>query len=257
MGRFAKLSFAQKTCVASAGRLMQTTAMVQPGARIGVATSGGMDSFVLSQVLLIRKAILPFDIELMLLHVNAGFGEDHQPLLDWAASRGLAAHAELTDIGPRAHSPENRKNSPCFFCSMLRRKRLFALCETYGLTHLALGHNADDLVSTFFMNLTQNGRADTMGPSESFFKGRLQVVRPLLFLEKSTIKTAARQWGLPVWDNPCPSAGRTKRNEIFDWVATRWAGNRKIKKNIFNGLERMVLSGQGASQGDQPIEVTK
>lgn len=242
MGRFAKLTFAQKTCVSSAGRIMQRTGMIRPGARIGVAASGGVDSFVLSQVLLIRKAIVPFDLELMLLHINPGFdGAGHQALVDWAADKGLALHAETTDIGPRAHSPENRKNSPCFFCAMLRRKRLFNLCERYNLTHLALGHNADDLVSTFFMNMTQNGRVDGLTPSEPFFGGRLQVIRPLLFLDKPTIKTAARQWGLPVWENPCPSAGRTKRDEVFDWVAQRWQGNRKIKTNIYNALERLTL----------------
>ena len=40
---------------------------------------------------------------------------------------------------------------------MLRRTRLFEVCQRYGLTHLAFGHNADDLVTTFFMNLVQNG----------------------------------------------------------------------------------------------------
>ncbi len=78
------------------------------------------------KVLIIRQAIMPFPVELMVLHVNAGFDPDsHTTLIDWCAANGLSAHAELSDFGPRAHSEENRRNSPCFYCSMLRRKTAF------------------------------------------------------------------------------------------------------------------------------------
>ncbi|MBU1248052.1 MAG: tRNA 2-thiocytidine biosynthesis protein TtcA, partial [Proteobacteria bacterium] len=147
-----KLSYAQKTCVAATGKLMQQTEMVQSGARIGIAASGGVDSFVLAKVLLIRQRIIPFPIELMALHINPGFEpESHKPLLDWCAAEGLSAHIELTDYGTMAHTEANKKASPCFLCAWNRRKRLFELCKHYGLTHLALGHNTDDLVETFFM----------------------------------------------------------------------------------------------------------
>lgn len=242
MSGFNKLSFAQKKCVSAVGMLMQKTAMAGPGARIGVAVSGGVDSFALIKTLKIRKAIVPFPIELMVLHLNPGFDpESHRPLVDWVAQEGLAAHIEATDHGPRAHSDENRKNSACFFCSMLRRKRLFDLCAEYKLTHLAFGHNADDLVVTFFMNVVQNGRVDGMSAAEDFFGGRLKVIRPALFLEKSFIKTAARQWELPVWSNPCPSAGHTRRAEIDAWVKLQTGPDKRIRQNVLNALMRYQL----------------
>ena len=42
-----KLSYAQQVCVKSAGKAMQRTGMVGPGAKVGVAVSGGVDSWVL------------------------------------------------------------------------------------------------------------------------------------------------------------------------------------------------------------------
>jgi len=113
MAGFGKLTFAQKKCVSTVGMLMQKTGMAGAGARIGVAVSGGVDSFALIKTLTIRKAILPFPIELMVLHVNPGFTpESHRPLVEWTKREGLAAHIELSDHGPRAHSDENRKTRP-------------------------------------------------------------------------------------------------------------------------------------------------
>lgn len=236
------LTYAQKVCIKSAGKAMQQTGMIHPGARIGVAVSGGMDSWVLLQVLRYRQRIVPFRFEIMALHVNPGFDpENHAPLLPWLKDNGVSAHIEVTDHGPRAHSPENKRNSPCFYCAWLRRKRLFELCAQYGMTHLAFGHNADDLVSTFMLNLFQNGRVDGMSMKESFFNGRLEVIRPLLMVEKADIARAVRQWGLPVWSNPCPSAAGTRRSEMLEHLNELCRSHKGMKQNVFNGLRRWQL----------------
>jgi tRNA(Ile)-lysidine synthase TilS/MesJ len=258
MPRPAKLTYAQKKCVTTTGLLMQRAGMLRPQARVGVAVSGGVDSLALLKTLTIRQAIVPFPFELMVLHVNPGFTPDnHLPLVGFVRELGLAAHIEMSDHGPRAHSEENTKNSTCFYCSLLRRKRLFELCRVYGLTHLALGHTADDLVTTFFMNILQNGRVEALSPCEPFFKGRLMMIRPALFLEKSLIKTAARQWGLPVFESDCPSKGATRRDSIWAWLSGQWAGNRRIKNNVFNALRRyqLGLTLQGLSSREAENEI--
>ncbi|MBI9079162.1 MAG: tRNA 2-thiocytidine biosynthesis protein TtcA [Pseudodesulfovibrio sp.] len=242
MASWGKLTFAQKKCVSATGKLMQHTGMASKGARIGVAASGGVDSFLMLKVLTIRKAIMPFPVELMALHINAGFdSQSHHPLVDWCADHKMAAHIEMTEFGPRAHSEENRRNSPCFYCSMLRRKRLFELCRDYGLTHLAFGHNADDNVVTFFMNILHNGRAEGLSVCEPFFDGKLTVIRPTILLDKNTVTRAAKQWNLPVWSNTCPSNGSTKRNEIHDWLRQTWQNDKRIKNNVFNAITRQQV----------------
>lgn len=237
-----KLTYAQKSCVTSAGKLMQQTRMIEPGSRVGVAVSGGMDSFTLLEVLIQRQAIVPFDFELMVLHVNPGFDPgNHEPLKDFVAERGLAAHMEISDHGPRAHTDENRVNSPCFFCCRERRKRLFELARTYELSHLAFGHIADDLVTTFFLNLLQAGRVEGLAMKESFFKGKLTVIRPLMWMEKSAVRRAAKAWNLPVWENPCPSAATQGRAKIMDWLGDTWRDHPEIRGNIFGALRRLQL----------------
>ena len=230
-----KLSYAQTYCVKKVGLALQRSGALQPGCRVGVAVSGGVDSFVLLKTLKIRQAIVPFKFEIMALHLNPGFDPaNHAPLVEWLAKEGVAAHIETTSFGPEAHSLVNRKRSACFFCAMQRRKRLFFLAEKYGLTRLAFGHNADDLLTTFLLNFCRTGKIRGMDINASFFDGKLFVIRPLLPVEKKCIRQAADQWGLPYWRNPCPSVGKTER-ELMNEVA------RKIN-SMLPGARRSMLS---------------
>lgn len=241
MGR-EKRSFAQEVCVKGAGKAMQRAGMLWPDCRVGVAVSGGVDSFVLLKTLKIRQGIVPFHFELMAIHLNPGFDpQSHAALLPWLAAEGIPAHVELTNHGPHAHSAENQRRSACFRCSWLRRKRLFELAAQYRLTHLALGHNADDLVSTFFLNLCRNGRVDGMSMCEPFFDGSLYLIRPLLLLEKKYIIKAARQWELPVWANACPSAGQTARSDMAQSLQNLYGLSHDARRCIFNALTRWQL----------------
>lgn len=225
-----------------AGKAMQLASMIRPHARIGVAVSGGVDSFVLLKTLIIRQRVIPFNFQIMALHLNPGFNpKSHEILLPWLKKYGIASHLELTNYGIHAHSEENLLKSPCFRCAWLRRKRLFELCNQYKLSHLAFGHNADDLVHTFFMNMCQNGRVDGLSMSEDFFSGKLRVIRPLLLVEKKFILNASRQWSLPIWANPCPSAGKSKRSQIETSLDEFYNVYKDAKRCVFNALCRWQL----------------
>ena len=96
----------------------------------------------------------------------------------------------------------------------------------------------DAAVSHFLMNLVQTGKVAGMSMNEPFFGGALQVIRPLMLISKAEIVRAARQWELPVFANPCPSAGKTKRADMMEVLDAMCAGSRVRRKNIYNGLAR-------------------
>jgi len=248
-----KYSYAQQVCVKRSGLAMQRTGAIWPHCRIGIAVSGGVDSFVLLKTMRIRQGILPFPAELMAIHLNPGFdGANHAGLLEWLGGEGIAGHIEVTDFGLRAHSPENRKNSSCFYCAWLRRKRLFDLCRQYSLTHLALGHNAEDLQTTFLLNLLRNARVQGMSINESFFGGNLRLIRPLLLVEKKYIRQAARQWNLPIWQNACPSAGKTARSGMVATMNKICGDLPSARRSLCAGLCRWQL-GLEEKDGVAPI----
>lgn len=237
-----KFHYSQEQCVRAAGKLIQNTGMLKPHARVGIAVSGGVDSSVLLKVMQLRQRITPFPFEIMAIHLNAGFDpECHAPLLSWLEQENIPRHIEVTDHGILAHSEENRTKSPCFYCAFLRRKRLFEICGEHNLTHLAFGHNADDIVSTFLLNLVQTGRIDGMSMCEPFFGGRLQVIRPLAMVEKQHIIKAAKLWDLPVFSNPCPSANTTKRTDLLSKLDCLCKDSQNGRRNVYQGIIRWQL----------------
>lgn len=238
-----KLTFAQQACVRTAGLTLHKLGALWPHCRIGVAVSGGSDSFALLKVLRLRQQILPFSIEIMAIHVNPGFaGGAPDALLPWLAKEGIAGHVEICDHGQSAHSEDNHRRSACFRCAWLRRKRLFELCSRYSLSHLALGHNADDLAETFFMNLCRNGKVQGMSMALPLFHGRLLLIRPFLMLEKRLISKAAAQWDLPVWDNCCPSAGNTERSSMRSDLDRLLSRSKGARRSVFNALARWQMN---------------
>ncbi len=183
----------------------------------------------------------PITYDLLPVHLDMGFDNGGlKPLESFFKDIGIGSfHFEETNFGTIAHGPENRGKSPCFVCSLMRRKRLFELAAAYGCNKIALGHNLDDLIETFFLNICYAGEMSTMVPKQDMFKGLITLIRPLALVEKRRIDTLANDMGIPVVHNRCPSAGKTKREEIKALLSELYARDRHIKGNIARALHHV------------------
>ena len=234
-----KFSYTYKLLNKVLGKALHTYNMIEDGDRIAVGLSGGKDSWALLWLLNERQPRVPVNYRLFPIHIDPGF--DNAPTDQMAAcvrQMGLSLHVELTDYGVQAHSPSNREN-PCFLCARLRRKRLFEIADSLGCTKLALGHNKDDLIETLFINLFYAGEMSTMMPSQPFFKGKFTVIRPLAYAEEDSLVRFAEEMDWPIRDNPCPSAGTSKRSEIKSLLQKLYRGNKKVKGNIFRAMRHV------------------
>lgn len=221
------------------GRALHRYDMIRDGDRIVVGVSGGKDSLTLAWMLKERQARVPIRYELFPVFIDPGFrGSFGRPLQKYCDSIGLSLRVEYTDFGIVGHGPENREN-PCFLCSRLRRKRLFEVAAELNCRKLALGHNRDDIIETLFLNMCYAGEISTMQPSQSFFRGRYTVIRPLAFADEGVIRRFAREQEFPEFVNPCPSAGNSKRQEIKTLLNQLYSTNRKIKGNIFRSMSHV------------------
>ena len=213
--------------------------MIRDGDHVLVAVSGGKDSLVLLQVLRERLKRIPISYDITAVHVDPGFGGNSaREMAAFFSSHGFDHRIIESDIGPKAHGPENREN-PCFLCSRMRRKLLFELADNIGCNRIALGHHKDDIIETLFLNIFYGASISTMLPVQELFGGKLTIIRPLYLLDEDLIRRYAEEMDFPRIQLGCPSEGATKREEIKGMLSGFYRKNRKIKGNIFHALQNV------------------
>lgn len=221
------------------GKAIHGYRLIEPGERIAVAVSGGKDSMLLLWLLRERLQRIPGHYDLVAVHVDPGFDPPSADALEAFFQREGFDHAVLrTDHGPRAHGPENREN-PCFLCARLRRTALFNKTRELGCTKIAMGHNQDDLIETFFINILYGAQVAAMVPRQAFFGGEITVIRPLALVPASKVEKLRERLNLPIIPNPCPSAGRNKRQEVRRMLEEIYRGNRKVRGNIYHAMSHV------------------
>lgn len=221
------------------GKAVHHYGLIDDGDRIAVAVSGGKDSLVLLWILRERLRHVPIGYELVAVHVDLGFEPSTAaPLEDFFRKEGFDYRILRTDYGLQAHGPENREN-PCFLCARRRRAALFREARALGCSKVALAHNQDDFIETFFINILYGAQTAGIVPRQSFFGGSLVVIRPLALVDSHKVGRMARQLELPLVENPCPSAGRNARTEIREFLFGLYRKNRKIRGNIFHAMSHV------------------
>lgn len=187
--------------------------MIEDGDKVLIGVSGGKDSLLLMEALSIYRkfSYTKFDITAVLL--DLGIKEmDYSPIEAFAERAGVDFHVERTDIGKVVFEIRDER-SPCALCAKLRRGALNTYAVEHGCTKVALGHNREDVIETFFMSLLYEGRINTFAPITYMTRRDVSVIRPLIFLPEKYALSLARQREFPVLPPHCDIAGHTKREE--------------------------------------------
>jgi tRNA 2-thiocytidine biosynthesis protein TtcA len=221
------------------GKAIHNQQMIRDGDHLLVAVSGGKDSLSLLWLLRERIERIPVEYRITAVHVDPGFGADSAGrMASFFSTNGFDYKVLKSDIGPKAHGPDNREN-PCFLCSRMRRKLLFQLAGEIGCNRIAFGHHKDDVIETFFLNVFYGASISTMLPVQELFKGKLTLIRPLYLIDQDLIQRYVRSMGWNRIELGCPSAGSSKREEIRNMLKSFYRSNRKIKGNIFHALQNV------------------
>lgn len=107
-----------------------------------------------------------------------------------------------------------KESHPCALCAKLRRGALNDAAKERGCNLVALGHNRDDVIETFFMSLLYESRLNTFGPVTYLGRKDVTVIRPMVFLPEKQALSIATRLELPIRKPNCPAAGHTKREEM-------------------------------------------
>jgi tRNA 2-thiocytidine biosynthesis protein TtcA len=230
-------SFLERRMISLTGKAMHGWQMLSQGDHILAGLSGGKDSLSMLWLLAERRRRLPIDFRLSAVHVEMGYHTvDHQALAAFCQDLAVDFHLIPSDYGPRAHSPENRQKSPCFFCAFHRRREIFQAAARLGCGKIALAHQQDDILETFMLNLLYAGSLGTMLPVQPFFQGKLVLIRPLSLINSSQTSQFCRKKGLPLQPACCPSSAQGKRSESRQWLESLYAANRKIRSSFWHAI---------------------
>jgi len=231
-----------RALTARVDRAVREYHMLEPGDRLLVAVSGGADSMSLLHLLAQRLTLYALGSSLRAVYVDMGFGgaeeERCRIMHDWWRQLGVSGRILRTTIGPLAHSAANHEN-PCFLCSRIRRKQIFAAAELFGCNKIAFGHHKDDLVETLLLNMLFNREISTSPPVLSIQEGRYRLIRPLLYVEEAMVKAYAAEAGAPVFRQECPSDGSSSRQEVKEWLQALEAAHPGTRENLFQSMKRV------------------
>lgn len=239
-------------------RAVTNYSMISPGDCIGVGVSGGKDSMLLLTALWRLQKFLGIPYTLMAITVDPQFGgisANTQPIEQLCRELSLPLYIERTIIGELVFRVRQEDN-PCSLCSHMRRGALTSAAEKLGCNKLALGHNWDDALETFVMNLLWEGRLSCFSPFTDYSipdegtSGRsgkvlrqISIIRPLIYAQSKEIRRAAADCRLPFFKLPCPNEGRSVRQKAREWLLQQESAYPGVKKRIYGAMVRGNISG--------------
>lgn len=142
-----------------------------------VAVSGGKDSMSLLHIILKLKRKIP-GLEVTALLINegiSGYRERTIPNLTRYAEKYSVKYiiasfkdyiGETLDEIFKKSTEKNLPYLPCSYCGVFRRYIMNTVAREVGATVITTGHNMDDIIQTFIMNLLTNSlnRVFTLAP---------------------------------------------------------------------------------------------
>jgi tRNA 2-thiocytidine biosynthesis protein TtcA len=219
------------------GRAIADYGMLQDGDRIAVGVSGGEDSLTLLKILDERRSFVPIKYELIALHVDQGYHCIHPKVLqEYLKKNGHRYEIVKSDL---LKPGQSRKDIDCFWCSWNRRKAMFDAAARLGCNKVALGHHLDDIIQTILLNLFFNGEISAMAPKQELFEGKLNIIRPLAYIEKKEISEFAKGLGMTHPRCKCPNADMTNRHAMEKLIAELSRVCPGVKQNIFRSVKRI------------------
>lgn len=218
--------------------------MVEEGDKIAVAVSGGKDSLLMAKLFqeLHKHSKVNFDVEYIV--ADPGYHENIKQLLIDNCNY-LNIPIKIFDSGIFEIVDRIAKDYPCFMCAKMRRGALYSKAKELGCNKLALGHHFNDVIETTMLNLLYSGSFKTMLPrlrSQHF--DDLELIRPLFYIEETTIEKFTQNSGIWPLNCACMVAAKkiaNKRYEIKDLIKELKKNFNEVDKSIFKAAQNVNM----------------
>lgn len=217
--------------------------MIQEGDKIAVALSGGKDSVTLLYALKNLQIFYPKKFELMAITVNPGFDNFDTELLNKIADDvGVELVIASSDIKTIVFDIRNEKN-PCSLCANLRRGILNSVAKEHSCNKIALGHNEDDVLETFLLNMIYAGNMSTFAPISYMDRSNMTLIRPLIYTPEKYMKNFIKRNNIEIMPKVCPMDGQSKREYALELLKGIEIQYKHSRSNIIGAIKRANING--------------
>lgn len=217
--------------------------MIEEGDKIAVALSGGKDSTTLLMGLKNLQIFYPKKFEIIGITINPGF-----EFFDTTELRKICKKLDVEFIEVESHAKEivfdiRKEKNPCSLCANLRRGILNSVAKEHGCNKIALGHNEDDVIETFFLNLLYAGNINTFAPVSYMDRSEMTLIRPLIYAPEKYIKSFVKKNNITPMAKCCPMDGFSKREDMKQLVFKFQKEIPNIHANIMGAIKRGNIKG--------------
>lgn len=217
--------------------------MIEQNDKIAVAVSGGKDSFTMLLGLKNLQRFYPKKFQIIAVCVNPGFEFFNSKLIkDFCKNIDIPFFEELSHSKEIVFDIRKEKN-PCSLCANLRRGALNTVAIRQGCNKIALGHNEEDVLETFLLNLFYTGSINTFAPVSFMDRSKITLIRPMIYTPEKYIKNFIKKNNIEVMPKACPMDGTSKREDMKNLIKHFQKDLPHIRSNLYGAIKRANING--------------
>ena len=221
--------------------------MIKNNELVAVAVSGGKDSLTLLKIIHEMSSTHNFRIKAITIDEGIpGYRNEALEIVEKFCDELDVEHKvysykdlfELT-LDEALDLRENEKTSSCSICGTLRRRAIDYAAKDIGADVIATGHNLDDTLQTFVINMLSGdtNKIGWMSPDTS--SNSLRKIKPFCEIYESEIVFYAFTNEIPFQSEPCPHMNEGIRTEIREFLNSLEKQHSGIKNNLYQSILRV------------------
>ena len=212
--------------------------MIEENDKIAICLSGGKDSITMLHAFKNLQRFYPKKFEIVAISIDPGFN-----FFDTSFLQKICDNLEIPLFIEETHAKEivfdiRKEKNPCSLCANLRRGVINSIAIRENCNKIALGHNQDDVLETFLLNLFYTGSIGTFAPISYMDRTKITLIRPLVYTPEKDIKRFIKKNNLTVMPKVCPMDGKSKREDMKQLIYTLGQNIPMIRSNLFGAIRR-------------------